>query len=204
MKVNIISRWWLFGTVFAIGSMLMLVLLLQTSLQGEQLYRHMIRMSVRVSWPILAMVFIASAITTLWPGRWSFWLLQNRKYLGLAFSAVMLWQVLFIFCLFSTGAEIFAPGIGSVFIISDLIGYTLLLLMTMTSFSFFRRKISSKAWKQLHTGGLFYIVFIYVYSFPLGVAFSADFHNRLTYGLLSLASMAVVGVRIAGRLKRDK
>lgn len=198
------ERWGLFGATTALASLAILTLWWSADLQGEQAYRHMIRMSVRVSWPILAVVLIASSLVRLWPYPLSAWLLRNRKYFGLAFSAVMLWQILFIFCLMSTGAEIFAPGIASVFITSDLIGYSLLLLMTLTSFARFRQKIKLKTWKRLHTLGLYYITFIYFYSFLLGLYFSVNRDDQWTYGLLWLSVSAVISIRIIGKTSSVK
>jgi hypothetical protein len=173
-------------------------------LTGDQAYRHMIRISVRVSWPILAMVLIASSLVRLWPNPLSAWLRRNRKCLGLAFPAVMLWQILFIFCLMSTGTELFAPGMASVFITSDQIGYGLLLLMTLISFTHFRQDLKPKIWKRLHILSLYYITFIYFYSFLLGLYFSVNRDDQWNYGLLWLSVSAVISIRIIGKTSSVK
>lgn len=158
-----------------------------TDLSGEQAYRHMIRVSVRCSVPWLVLAFVASATARLWPGPRSAWLLRNRKYIGLAFSASMLWQILFIALLIAAGGRIFSPGLGKYFIISDLIGYALLLAMTVTSFDAVRRRMARSWWRRLHRTGIYYIWFIYTYSFFLGAYFLRVRAPDESFGYLVLA-----------------
>ena len=195
------EKWGLFWLITLVGSLAILALWVSSPLVGEQEYRHMIRMSVRVSWPILCVVFMASAVTKLWPGQRSQWFMINRRYIGLSFSAVMLWQIFFIVCLLRSGAQLFPPGIATLFIVSDILGYTLLLLMTVTSFSRFQIKISRLTWKRLHTFGLYYIWFIYFYSFPLGFYFSEKSYLKFQYSMFMVSAFVVLVVRIAGKIK---
>ena len=141
MQVPLRERWGLFSLLVFIASLVVLACWFITDLSGEQEYRHMIRVSVRCSLPLFIMAFTASALSRLWPGDVSSWMVRNRKYSGLAFSAVMLWQILFIVLLISTGARLFPPGPAALFIVSDLIGYTLLLSMTVTSFEMAGRRM---------------------------------------------------------------
>lgn len=165
----------------------------------------MIRVSVRCSLPLLILAFTASALNRLWPCEASAWLLRNRKYLGLAFSAVMLWQILFIVLLISTGARLFPPGPAAMFIVSDLIGYTLLLSMTVTSFEMFRNRMSPVAWKRLHRTGIYYIWVIYLYSFPIGIYFSRDNHMEVAgYGFLFFITLAAGILRLLAWGKDSK
>ena len=191
------ERWGLFSLLVFIASIVVAGCWFITDLSGEQEYRHMIRVSVRCSLPLLLMAFAASALSRLWPGEASAWLVSNRKYVGLAFSAVMLWQILFIVLLVSTGAPLFPPGPAALFIVSDLIGYTLLLSMTVTSFEMFRQRMSPVAWKRLHRTGIYYIWVIYLYSFPIGIYFSR--HDNLEiagYGFLFLVTLAAGLLRL--------
>ena len=183
--------WGLFSLLVCIASLMVLVCWFITDLSGEREYRHMIRVSVRCSLPLLIMAFTASALTRLWPGEASAWMVRNRRYVGLAFSAVMLWQILFIVLLISTGAKLFPPGPAALFIVSDLIGYTLLLSMTVTSFEMARNRMSTVAWKRLHRTGIYYIWAIYLYSFPIGMYFSRDNHIEVAgYGFLFFVTFA--------------
>ena len=191
------ERWCLFSLLVFIASIVVVGCWFITDLSGEQEYRHMIRVSVRCSLPLLIMAFTASALRRLWPGEVSVWLVRNRKYLGLAFSAVMLWQILFIVLLISTGANLFPPGPAALFIVSDLIGYMLLLSMTVTSFEMARSRLSPVAWKRLHRTGIYYIWAIYLYSFPIGIYFSRDNHMEVAgYGFLFFVTLAAGILRL--------
>ena len=191
------ERWGLFSLLVCMSSIVVSGCWFITSLSGEQEYRHMIRVSVRCALPLLLMAFTAAALQRLWPGEVSAWLLRNRKYVGLAFSAVMLWQILFIVLLISTGAPLFPPGPAAMFIVSDLVGYTLLLLMTATSFEMFSRRLSPVAWKRLHLTGIYYIWVIYLYSFPIGIYFSRDNNIEIAgYALLFFVTLSAGIIRL--------
>ena len=165
----------------------------------------MIRVSVRTAWPLLMIVFVASSLVRLKPGKSSAWLLRNRKYIGLAFSAVMLWQILFIVLLISTGANIFPPGPAALFIVSDSIGYTLLLLMTITSFDKFKHRLSPTAWKRLHKIGIYYISAIYLYSFPIGIYFSRNNSTEVAgYSLLFFLTLTAGAIRVVAWRKENQ
>ena len=197
MPAPLREGWGLFSLLVIIASIVVSGCWFITDLSGEQEYRHMIRVSVRCSLPLLLMAFAASALKRLWPGAASAWLVRNRKYIGVAFSAVMLWQILFIVLLISTGAPLFPPGPAAMFIVSDLVGYTLLLLMTATSFGMFSRRMSPVAWKRLHLTGIYYIWVIYLYSFPIGIYFSRDNHMEVAgYGFLFLVTLAAGILRL--------
>jgi methionine sulfoxide reductase heme-binding subunit len=191
---RVFQGWSLFVLLTLAGSAVVIVFWVLTSLTGEAQFRHMIGVSVLSSFPLLLLTFIASAAARGWRVPLTTWLLRNRKFFGLAFSAVMLWQILFIERLIAVGGRIFPPGLGTYFIVSDLIGYTFLLAMTVTSFDPVRSRMSRRAWTRLHRIGIYYVWFIYAYSFLLGAYFT---HGRtaLGYAVLSVVAWAAAGLR---------
>lgn len=207
MKVMFLIRekWGLLSFIVFAASALVLICWFVTDFHGEQEYRHMIRVSVRSAWPLLMMVFVASSLVRLNPGKSSAWLLRNRKYIGLAFSAIMLWQILFIFLLIRTGATLFPPGPAALFIVSDLIGNTLLLLMTVTSFDKFKHKLTPNVWKRLHKTGIYYIWAIYLYSWPIGIYFSRNDSTEVAgYSLLFFVTLTAGILRLVAWRKANK
>src|SRR5437879_2383942 len=48
--------------------------------------RLIIRVTARTSLLFFCLAFSAAAIHRLWPGAWSTWQLQNRRYLGVSFA----------------------------------------------------------------------------------------------------------------------
>lgn len=184
-----IEKWNLYFLIVAIASVVILAFWSTTWLVGELQYRYMIRISVRVAFPILLLAFISSALQQLWPGEASNWLLRNRKYVGLAFFTVMLWQVYFILLLYSIDVELFPHEFGQVFLYSDLVGYSLLLLMSVTSFDRVKEKVNPRSWKILHKTGIYYVWFIFFYSYLLGMFFPEE-TGVLVYSLFFLSALA--------------
>lgn len=172
---------------------------------GEQQYRYMTRISVRIAWPILLVAFVASSVRQLWLGNIGNWLVRNRKYVGLAFATVMLWQLFFIFLLFSTGVEeLFPPGIGTVFLVIDIGGYTLLLLMSITSFNRIKAKVNPVTWRVLHKTGIYYIWFIYFYTYAISIFIFGE-KGTLIYSLFFISALAGGLLRFfADRTKKKK
>ncbi len=201
------EKWYVFALLLGLASATVLICWWSTDRVGEQEYRYMIRVSVRCSWPILLLVLVGSSARRLWPGEASSWLLRNRKFIGLAFSAAMVWQVLFIGLLIGTGAPLFPPGLSSIFIASDMVAYAILLAMTATSFDALKLRMLPSHWRFLHATGIYYIWFIYTYSWCAGMYFARqsllDFAG---YSLLFLSAIAAGGLRFsawrAGGLRR--
>lgn len=191
-----IEGWTLFLILVAAASIVMLGVRADAGPSGEDAYRLMIRASVRVSWAIFMFVFVASSLRILFPGRFSGWLLRNRRYVGLAFSATMLWQIAYFLRVAAIGAPLFPPvAIGVFFLASDLLAYALLLAMTVTSFAPVRRLMKPRAWRLLHKTGIFYLWFVFFYSFALGSVFSPD--ERWMYLPMFAVTAAGLIVRIA-------
>jgi hypothetical protein len=76
----------------------------------------------------------------------------------------MAWQLLFIVWLTSVHNEYY---VTEVYVLRDVfegvIGYSFLIAMTLTSFRFGRKRLSSKQWKHLHKIGI-YSLWIYAFS----------------------------------------
>jgi len=124
----------------------------------------LIAFSVRLAVPWLLIAFAASSLQKLFPSAAGRWLVRNRRYLGLCFSAGMAWQAFFILWLVSFHRAYY---IEEVYVLRDaiegVIGYLFLAAMTVTSFEFGRRPLSGRQWKRLHTAGS-YFLWAYIFS----------------------------------------
>ncbi len=118
----------------------------------------MIQFSVRCAVPFLYLAFAASSVHALFPGPLSQWLLRNRVIFGLSFATAMAWQLIFILWLVNIHT---AHYINEVYVLRDVIegvlGYSFLIVMTLTSFKFGRRQLSRKSWKALHKTGIYFL-----------------------------------------------
>jgi DMSO/TMAO reductase YedYZ heme-binding membrane subunit len=163
LNSKFINSWNLFLLITAPISTVMVLSMLRTELTSGPAVSTMIELSVRCAVPLLFVAFAASSVNVLFPGVFGRWLLRNRKFIGLSFAATMAWQLLFIIWMVGFYTDHY---VEKVYALSDVIegvgGYLLLIAMVLTSFKFGRRRLSSKQWKYLHKGGIYWL-WIYVW-----------------------------------------
>ena len=130
----------------------------------EESTRQAIRLSARISVVLFCIAFVASAFHQWAKNSFSWWVFMNRKFFGISFAFNHLIHLFFLFILqkefhpvFDLAAHfsLFAGGMAYVFI----------LLMLLTSFSFFEKMISRKNWKRLHTLGGYWIWIVFMSSY---------------------------------------
>lgn len=153
-----INNWRLLAIVAAALSGANVLAMVSGDVGSAEGISALIAHSVRLSVPWLYLAFAASSLQTLYPSAASRWLLRNRKMFGLAFAAGMAWQALFILWLVIKYTDYY---VAEVYVLRDaiegVIGYLLLLAMTITSFRAGRRRLSARQWKYLHTAGIYFL-----------------------------------------------
>jgi hypothetical protein len=160
-----LNKWGLFWLVAGAISAVMLVAMARTELSTAAGVSAMIGLSVRFAVPWLFLVFAASALQSVFPSRFSRWLLANRKYFGLVYAAAMAWQGFFILWLLIVHSDYY---VTEIYVMRDAIegtiGYAFLLAMTITSFPFARRRMRARHWRLLHVSGIY---FLWAYAFSV-------------------------------------
>jgi len=130
----------------------------------EESTRQAIRLSARISVFLFCIAFGASAFHQWAKNSFSWWVFMNRKFFGISFAFNHLFHLFLLFILqkefhpvFDLAAKfsLFAGGMAYLFII----------LMLLTSFSFFEKMISRKNWKRLHTIGGYWIWTVFMSSY---------------------------------------
>jgi DMSO/TMAO reductase YedYZ heme-binding membrane subunit len=143
-----------------------------------------LRVSGRVAFAVLIVVFAARPLQQLLKKPWTAKLLRNRKLIGVAFAGIHTAHLGLIFMRanhvpdFNIALNL--PG-GTV--------YALMFLMLITSFSGPARAIGPKAWKVLHKLGLFVLFFAFSQSQIPASSDELVFVNGL---LLALAAAALL------------
>ena len=164
LKGKLINGWKLFWLISAPVSLLIIQAAIRLDLSAAEAVSSMIQLSVRCAVPWLYLAFAASSLQVMFPGSFSRWLLRNRSKFGLCFAAAMSWQLLFILWLVGAHTEYY---VAEVYVLSDVVegvvGYALLIAMTLTSFRFGRQLLTQKQWKLLHKSGIYWI-WMYVWS----------------------------------------
>ena len=157
----------------------------------------MIQRSVRYALPFFLLAFTASSLARLWPSQPTKWLLRNRRYVGLGFAFGMAWHLSFVgYSIFSFGLS--ASGLTARGLTLDLVGFTFLLLMTLTSFRWSARRLTAANWRRLHKTGAYVIWFVatYIYARHLeDILHVVAFSVLIAAWLLRVAAWANSSVR---------
>ena len=107
----------------------------------------------------------------------SFWLLMNRKFFGISFAILHLIHLLFLLLLQKFFHPVFDLAAG-ISLMAGGMAYVFVVLMLLTSFDYFKSKLSPKAWKTLHTVGAYWIWMIFM-STNWKAVFRADYDNLI-------------------------
>ena len=110
----------------------MVAVLLAASGWTEAGLRLIIRATARTSVALFLAAFVASAVRQRWPGPATSWLLQNRRYVGLAFAISHLLHLLAILALRDAFPATFAE-VPWVTIVVGGLGFVVVAVMALTS-----------------------------------------------------------------------
>jgi len=158
----------------------------------------MILRSVRYALPLFLLAFTASSLATLCPSPLTRWLLRNRRYIGLGFAFAMAWHFSFVgYSIFSFGLS--ASGLTARGLALDLIGLVFLVLMTLTSFRWSARRLTSANWRRLHKTGVYVIWFVATYIYLNSLRNGLDAFRVAATSLLFAALVLRVVVWINSR-----
>ena len=152
--------------------------------------RQAIRWSARFSVVLFCIAFAANAFHQWGKNSFSWWVFMNRKFFGITFALNHLIHLFFIFLLqknfhpvFNEAApfSLFAGGMAYLFII----------LMLLTSFSFFEKMISRQNWKRLHTVGGYWIWTVF-----MSLNFTRVLNGEWSYAVVVILLVVVMVMRI--------
>lgn len=134
----------------------------------EEGVRHSIRWSARVSVVLFSLAFSASAIQVFWKNSFTFWQRMNRRHLGISFAISHLFHLSWLVVLQQSFHPVFDRA-KTISLLGGGLAYLFLVLMLLTSFPYFSKRLSPKNWSLLHTVGGWWIWFIFVRSYGRGV-----------------------------------
>ena len=157
---------WGFQLTLVLLGFVVVLCLANTLLYGltEETTRISIRWTARISAIYFSLAFVASALHSIVQKSWSWWLLMNRKFIGIAFAMTHLLHLGVLVILQYQFHPVFELAK-----ISSLIGggmaYAFLVFMLITSFDGPKSMLSRKNWTFLHTVGGYWIWFIFIKSY---------------------------------------
>lgn len=189
-----IGSWRLFWVLALATSIAICLGLPSTDFHSVHGMEFIIVRSVRCALPLFLVAFSASSLATLWPNRATRWLLSNRRYIGLAFAVGMAWHFSFV----AYSIWMFGNGLTLKATTLDVIGLIFLLLLTLTSFRWSKRRLSPAAWRRLHKIGV-YVIWVLATEIIAGIVRGGG--DLLHYAFLSLFLAAWL-LRVAAWMKQ--
>ncbi len=165
------SGWKLFAALAGL-TLCMTAAVLLSYPPGADGLRSAIRATARSSFALFLLAFLASSLVTFLPGSGSRRLLRERRYVGLAFAFSHTVHGLLIYRYAQQFPELFWAGRTVTTSLPNSIGYLFLLLLTLTSFKAPMRLLGGRAWKALHSTGMWVLAGVFCLSFykriPMG------------------------------------
>lgn len=163
----------------------------------EEATRVCIRVSARISFLFFCMAFTASAIQYQIKNVFSFWILMNRKFLGITFGVIHLIHLMFLGILQTHFHPVFEMAK-----MTSLIGgggaYIFLIIMLVTSIEKVKKKMSARFWKAIHTLGMYWIASVFFTTYLKRVLTEREYIPLLVILMVALflRILKLLGLRI--------
>jgi len=203
LKSKHLNGWPLFYWIAGINGAAVIAYMPTQDLSGPEGVSEMIQMSVRCTVPLLYLAFAASALRVLMPGKFSAWLLRNRRSVGLAYAAAMGWQLFFILWMWAGHWEYYTE---EVYALEDIIfqvgGYSFIFAMTITSFFPIRRRLSLLQWRVLHKTGIYWLWYTVFSTYVYEIAYYDD-RQVIDYIFMAIGALVYL-MRVAAWARSRK
>lgn len=157
-------RAWNIPKIFVGLSMLIFLIVFLVSGYNEEATRLNIRLSARFSFLFFCAAFIASSLQHFVKNEFTFWLLMNRKFIGITFAINHLIHLCFLILL--------QLDFHPVFVMADSISlgggggaYVFIIFMLISSFDKVKNVLDQKLWKTMHTLGAYWVAAVFLSSY---------------------------------------
>jgi methionine sulfoxide reductase heme-binding subunit len=179
------TRWPLFGLLAVVAS-LITATAYALAPDPVQSLQFAVRASARTSLVLFLAAFTASSLVTFFPSPLTRALMRERRYVGLSFAFSHLLHALALIVYVQTAPEAFWVGRTPATNIPGYIGYLMILLLSITSFTAPARLIGPTNWKRLHRTGVWLIAIIFAGSYFTRVRLHPDY---VVPGVIVVAAM---------------
>jgi len=186
------TRWKLFG-VLAIMVSLTAAAAYALAPNQVQALQYAVRATARTSFLLFLAVFTASSLVKLLPSTLTRALTRERRYIGLSFAFSQILHAAALAVYITTAPEAFWIGRTPATNVPGSVGYLMIVLLTVTSFTTPARLVGPKNWKRLHRAGVWFIAVIFAASFLTRA------HQHAGYVVPGMIMLAAMLLRIAVR-----
>ncbi len=163
--------------------------------------RMAIRLTARTSLVLFVLAFTASSLAQFWPSAMTRWIRANRRYFGLAFAFSHGVHAAAILALSQLDPMLFDELTAPAAFIAGGTGYLAIVLMAATSFDRTAAAVGPKAWRIIHTGGVWFLAVFFVVNFGRRAVLKPELY--WPYMALILAAIALRLVVHFRNRKRD-
>jgi methionine sulfoxide reductase heme-binding subunit len=193
-RQSFLEGWYLLGATSLTMAALALWL---ASMRGFEVdgVRMVIRYTARTSLLLFCLAFSASASHRLWSNAFTRWQGRNRRYLGLSFAVSHLIHLIAIVGFAVMAPPLFREATSPASFIFGGIGYGFIIALAATSFDRTAHAIGPRAWRILHTSGVYYLWFQFTVSFGMRVPAMPN------YAWFLLPLLAVMALRVMAALQ---
>lgn len=157
--------------------------------------RLAIRFTARTSLLLFCLAFSASALARLWPASPTHWLRRNRRYIGLSFAASHAIHAIAIVLFAIMAPAAFREATSPASFIFGGLGYGFIIAMAATSFDRTAAAIGPRAWRVLHTTGIYYLWVQFMVSFGMRIPAMPNYAWFLLPLLVVMAIRIIAAVR---------
>jgi sulfoxide reductase heme-binding subunit YedZ len=191
--------WYLLGATSLVMAALAVWL---ASMRGFEVdgVRMVVRYTARTSLLFFCLAFSASALHRLWSSPFTRWQLRNRRALGLSFAVSHLIHAIAIVCFAVMAPPLFREATSPASFIFGGIGYAFIIAMAATSFDATASAIGPRAWRILHTSGVYYLWVQFMVSFGMRIPAMPNYAWFLL-PLLAVMTLRVIAALQARRMK---
>lgn len=162
---------------------------------SDETVRLLLRITPRLAFPLLLLVFVARPLRQLVATPLTAALLKNRRLLGIAFAGIHTAHLLLILYRSRAVPDFdfqVANNLAGTFV------YLVILVMFATSFDSTARALGPRNWRRLHTAGLYVLFVAFVDAFrPRAVDEILD-----VYGAFTALAVAALAVRVLAFVRR--
>jgi hypothetical protein len=152
-----------------------------------------IRVTALTSLVLFLTAFLASSVRTLSRSRAARWLIRNRRYIGVSFAAshtLHLGAIVTRSILTGQAPPLFTIVAGG-------LAYFFIVAMAATSFDRTAAWLGPARWRRLHLSGMYYIWFVFVYTYAGSAARSS------VSGFLAVVLVVSLAARLWIRRRRQ-
>lgn len=197
-----IPRGWWFVLAMLAAALLTCAVLLAVHGTSRDGILWCVRATPRPAVIFFVAAFLATPLYRLRPGPATGWLVQQRRYLGLSFAV---WHLVHLAGLIALAAPDVRAFWNEMALLTITVGggcFVLIILMTATSFDRTAALVGPRAWKIIHTAGLYLTWLIFIDTYRGRIESRDQWFDVFACALVAVAMLVRIAAAVRHRRQR--